>query len=236
MSGCSEVPGGVASSGAASGGAAPADAVPVDAAAVGVAADGGGAGVPGGAAQAAGRLGRRGAGRGGAGRSLRCALEGFEGPLDLLLELARGAEGGSGAHLHPVAGRAVPGGDRGGAADPAGAGGGLAGDGGLADLAEVAAAAAGRQPRRRRRETAADVLAARLRDLQAMRAAAAWLGARPRLGQDVFARGVPEDHTEIDRSRLVLDLTSLMRAYCGGAARRGRQAGLSAAAGAACGR
>ncbi len=62
-------------------------------------------------------------------------------------------------------------------------------------------------------ETAADVLAARLRDLQAMRAAALWLGARPRLGVDVFARGAPEDHTEIDRSRLVLDLTSLVRAY-----------------------
>jgi len=61
--------------------------------------------------------------------------------------------------------------------------------------------------------TAADVLAARLRDLQAMRAAALWLGARPRLGVEVFARGAPEDHTEIDRSRLALDLTSLVRAY-----------------------
>jgi segregation and condensation protein A len=62
-------------------------------------------------------------------------------------------------------------------------------------------------------EAAADVLAARLRDLQAMRAAAAWLGKRPQLGQDVFARGAPEDHTEIDRSRLSLDLASLVRAY-----------------------
>ncbi len=62
-------------------------------------------------------------------------------------------------------------------------------------------------------ETAADVLAARLRNLQAMRAAALWLGARPRLGVDVFARGAPEDHIETDRSRLVLDLTSLVRAY-----------------------
>ncbi len=62
-------------------------------------------------------------------------------------------------------------------------------------------------------ETAADVLAARLRDLQAMRAAALWLGTRPRLGVEVFARGAPEDHTEIDRSRLALDLTSLVRAY-----------------------
>src|SRR5580693_7486277 len=62
-------------------------------------------------------------------------------------------------------------------------------------------------------ETAADVLAARLRDLQAMRAAALWLAARPRLGADTFARGAPEDHTAIDRSRLLLDLTSLVRAY-----------------------
>src|ERR1700728_4026605 len=62
-------------------------------------------------------------------------------------------------------------------------------------------------------ETAADVLAGRLRDLQATRAAALWLGARPRLGVDVFGRGAPEDHTETDRSRLVLDLTSLVRAY-----------------------
>jgi segregation and condensation protein A len=62
-------------------------------------------------------------------------------------------------------------------------------------------------------ETAADVLASRLRDLQAMRAAALWLGARPRLGVDTFARGAPEDHTAIDRSRLLLDLTSLVRAY-----------------------
>jgi segregation and condensation protein A len=62
-------------------------------------------------------------------------------------------------------------------------------------------------------EQAADVLAARLRDLSAMRAAAAWLAARPQLRHDVFARGAPEDHTEIDRSRLALDLPSLVRAY-----------------------
>jgi segregation and condensation protein A len=72
-------------------------------------------------------------------------------------------------------------------------------------------------------EAAADVLAARLRDLEAMRAAAAWIGARPRLGQDVFARGAPEDHTEIDRSRLVLDLASLVRAYVQAARRRARR-------------
>jgi segregation and condensation protein A len=51
-------------------------------------------------------------------------------------------------------------------------------------------------------ELAADVLASRLRDLSAIRAAAVWLAARPQLGHDIFARGAPEDHTEIDRSRL----------------------------------
>ena len=62
-------------------------------------------------------------------------------------------------------------------------------------------------------EQAADVLAARLRDLQIIRAAAAWLSARPQLGHEVFARGAPEDLTETDRSRLALDLPGLMRAY-----------------------
>ncbi len=70
-------------------------------------------------------------------------------------------------------------------------------------------------------ELEADVLAARLRDLSAIRAAAVWLGARPQLGQDVFARGAPEDHTEIDRSRLALDLGSLVRAYLHSMRRRG---------------
>ena len=64
-------------------------------------------------------------------------------------------------------------------------------------------------------EEAADVLAARLLDLERMRQAARWLGARPVLGQDVFARGVPEDLSVVDRSRLALDLTGLMRAYLG---------------------
>jgi segregation and condensation protein A len=62
-------------------------------------------------------------------------------------------------------------------------------------------------------ELAADVLAGRLAELQVIRQAALWLGARPQLGQEVFARGVPEDLTETDRSRLALDLPALMRAY-----------------------
>jgi segregation and condensation protein A len=71
-------------------------------------------------------------------------------------------------------------------------------------------------------EQAADALASRLRDLSAMRAAAGWLSARPQLGHEVFARGAPEDHTEIDRSRLALDLGSLVRAYLQAMRRRVR--------------
>jgi segregation and condensation protein A len=69
-------------------------------------------------------------------------------------------------------------------------------------------------------EAAAEVLAARLRDLQAIRLAAVWLSARPQLGQDFFQRGAPENFSETDRSRLALDLTGLMRAYLA-ALRRG---------------
>jgi segregation and condensation protein A len=65
-------------------------------------------------------------------------------------------------------------------------------------------------------EAAADVLAARLLELQQMRAAAQWLGARAVLGQDVFARGVPEEFSVADRSRLALDLPGLLRAYLAG--------------------
>lgn len=62
-------------------------------------------------------------------------------------------------------------------------------------------------------EQAVEVLAARLRDLQAIRLGAAWLAARPVLGQDVFARGAPEDFVEADRSRLLLELPALVRGY-----------------------
>ena len=67
---------------------------------------------------------------------------------------------------------------------------------------------------------AAEALANRLRMLAEVRLLAAWLGARPTLGQDVFARGLPEDHTEIDRSRLTLDMASLVASYLR-AAKRG---------------
>lgn len=67
-------------------------------------------------------------------------------------------------------------------------------------------------------EEATEVLQARLQSLQAMRLAAAWLAQRPQLHWDVFERGVSEDLTEIDRSRLKLEIGSLLSAYM--AARR----------------
>ena len=68
-------------------------------------------------------------------------------------------------------------------------------------------------------EEAADVLAARLLDLERMRQAARWLGARPVLGQDVFARGAPEAFVETDRSRIAVDMAALLRAYLAAARR-----------------
>jgi segregation and condensation protein A len=67
-------------------------------------------------------------------------------------------------------------------------------------------------------EAAAEILAARLVDLQAVRAAAAWMGKRPQLGWDVFARGEPENFTETDRTKLSLSMSALLAAYL--AARR----------------
>jgi segregation and condensation protein A len=62
-------------------------------------------------------------------------------------------------------------------------------------------------------EIAADVLAKRLKELNAMRQAAAWLGERPVLGQDVFGRGSGENLIATDRSRIAADLPLLLRAY-----------------------
>jgi segregation and condensation protein A len=67
-------------------------------------------------------------------------------------------------------------------------------------------------------EAAAETLAARLIDLQAVRAAAAWMGRRPQRGWDFFVRGAPEDFSETDRSRLSISLSGLLSAYL--AARR----------------
>ncbi len=69
-------------------------------------------------------------------------------------------------------------------------------------------------------ELLAGNLAERLAELQAIRRAAQWLASRPQLGLDIFARGAPEDLTETDRSGLKLDLPGLVRGYIG-ALRRG---------------
>ncbi|HQT75931.1 MAG: segregation/condensation protein A [Rhodospirillales bacterium 20-64-7] len=62
-------------------------------------------------------------------------------------------------------------------------------------------------------EMAAEALAERLREMNVVRTLAAWLAARPVLGQDVFARGAPEDHAEYDRSRILLEAGPFVRAY-----------------------
>jgi len=69
-------------------------------------------------------------------------------------------------------------------------------------------------------EVSADVLAARLAELNVMRAAGAWLSARPVLGQEVFARGAAENLIATDRSRISADLPLLLRAFLD-AVRRG---------------
>jgi segregation and condensation protein A len=67
-------------------------------------------------------------------------------------------------------------------------------------------------------EALALALTDRLVELEHMRAAAAWLGSRPRLGREVFARGAPESLKIEDRSGIAADLPSLLQAYA--AARR----------------
>ena len=72
-------------------------------------------------------------------------------------------------------------------------------------------------------ELAGEALASRLQDLQAVRGAAAWLAARPQLGRDVFQRGAPELLKEYDRSRLVADMPGLLRGYLAALRRTGSQ-------------
>jgi segregation and condensation protein A len=67
-------------------------------------------------------------------------------------------------------------------------------------------------------ETAAEILATRLADLQAVRAAAAWMGKRPQAGWDIFYRATPENFTETAHTKLSAELSGLLSAYL--AARR----------------
>jgi segregation and condensation protein A len=156
--------------------------------------------------------------------SLLLHLDGFEGPLDLLLELARGQkvdlarisilslveqyltviEGARRIRLEMAADWLVM------AAWLTWLKSRL-----LVPADKLAAEEAG---------AAADVLAARLAELAAMRTGAAWLGSRAQLGHDVFRRGAPEEFQEVDRSRLALDLGALVQAYLA-ALRRGTKHG-----------
>ena len=61
-------------------------------------------------------------------------------------------------------------------------------------------------------EAATETLADRLRGLEALRAGAAWLGARPALGRDVFARGMPERLEERRDGAFEADLPGLLHA------------------------
>lgn len=69
-------------------------------------------------------------------------------------------------------------------------------------------------------EAAAGLLAGRLQDLAAARALAAWLEARPQLGRDVYARGRPEQLIAYDRSAVRAGLPALLRAYAGATSAR----------------
>ena len=67
-------------------------------------------------------------------------------------------------------------------------------------------------------EALALALTDRLAELARMRAAAAWLGERQQLGRDIFNRGAPESLRLEDRSGIAADLPALLQAYA--AARR----------------
>lgn len=62
-------------------------------------------------------------------------------------------------------------------------------------------------------EALAGQLAERLMELERMRAAVVWLNRHPQLGQEVFARGRPETFTISDRSGLSTELPALLRGY-----------------------
>lgn len=64
-------------------------------------------------------------------------------------------------------------------------------------------------------EELAGALAARLRRLESIREAAELLAERPRLGRDVFARGAPEPIKEVTQASWEVSLYDLLSAYAG---------------------
>ncbi len=70
---------------------------------------------------------------------------------------------------------------------------------------------------------ASGLLQARLLELARIGQVALWLQHRPQLGRDVFARGAEEDLREIDRSGLAVDLGQLLGGYLAAARRTARR-------------
>ncbi|WP_431284311.1 segregation and condensation protein A [Humitalea sp. 24SJ18S-53] len=62
-------------------------------------------------------------------------------------------------------------------------------------------------------EALAGQLAERLLELERMRQAALWLNRQPQLGQEVWARGSPESFTVEDRNSISADLPALLAGY-----------------------
>ncbi|HEX4080184.1 MAG TPA: ScpA family protein [Rhizomicrobium sp.] len=157
-------------------------------------------------------------------QSLVVAVDGFEGPLDLLLALARNQkvdltrisvldlaeqylafiETARGCNLELAADYLVM----------------------AAWLAYLKSRLLLPQPPTGEGETSADEMASRLRlrlqRLQAVREAAARLMARNRLGREVFARGMPEAVNVVRLPDRVDSLYDLLSAYAGQRARRAR--------------
>ena len=146
-----------------------------------------------------------------AGEALLLRLDGYEGPLDLLLELARAQKVDLAAlDIVALADQFLAALDGGRALRPE-----LA-----ADWLVTAAWLAWLKSRLllpdpepdSDAEAAATSLAERLRGLEALRAGAGWLAGRPLLGRDVFARGVPETLEERREGALSADLAGLLHA------------------------
>ncbi|WP_395370251.1 segregation and condensation protein A [Komagataeibacter diospyri] len=72
-------------------------------------------------------------------------------------------------------------------------------------------------------EEAASLLHERLLELERMVQLGRWLAARPQLGLEVFERGQAENLVEIDRSGLAVDVPQLMRGYMAAMRRRARK-------------
>ncbi len=68
-------------------------------------------------------------------------------------------------------------------------------------------------------ETQAERLVGRLAELERMRAGAAWLAARPRVGECVFLRGAPERLVDYDCSGIRAEMPALLRGYLDAARR-----------------